>query len=208
MLYTINRQYSQFFNAVRCCTGTELTDHEQYLVMEYLQVRRLRKRQYFVQEGDVCRYMAFITHGAVRTYAVNQKGEEAIHYFSTEGDWLGDRLSFSTGSPCRYHMEALEHTELLIGSAAALDALVTEVPAIQLFLEQDQYRQLALGQARLNTVLSMNAEERYADLVMHQPAYIQRFPQHMIACYLGITPETLSRIRKHRGHVRLAGTGL
>lgn len=186
----------------------ELTDDEQYLVMEYLQLRRLRKRQYFVQEGDVCRYMGFIIQGAVRTYAVNQKGEEAIHYFSTEGEWLGDRLSLRTGRPCRYHMEALEHTELLVGNAEALDALAAEVPAIQLFQEQDQYRQLALGQSRLNTILSMNAEERYADLVMNKPEYVQRFPQHMIACYLGITPETLSRIRKHRGLIRLAGTGL
>lgn len=194
---SLNRSYTIFFNLIAIRTGIKLSDHEKCMVMEALQPRRLRKRQYFVQEGDVCRYLGFIIRGAARTYSINQKGQETILYFSTEDNWLGDKDSFSNNRPCSYHIEALEDTDLLIGSRQSLDALCNTIPAIQMFMDYDHHRQLAFSHLRINTALSMNAEERYADLLSNWPEYSRRFSQNMIACYLGIQPETLSRIRKN-----------
>lgn len=193
----VTSNYASFFQELTACTGQRLTDDEKYMVMEGLQPRSLRKRQYFVQEGDVCRRLGFIVKGAVRTYGVNPKGQETILYFNTEKNWLGDLESFRTNQASRYHIEALEHTELLTGSRHHIESLSVAIPAFRQFLEHEYYVRLAFNQCRVYTALSMNAEERYLDLLQHQPEYAKRFSQNIIACYLGIKPETLSRIRKN-----------
>ncbi|QHS59704.1 Crp/Fnr family transcriptional regulator [Chitinophaga agri] len=194
---SLNRSYAIFFNMIAIHTGMKLSDNEQCLVMETLGTRRLRKRQYFVQEGDICRHLGFIIRGAARTYSINQKGQETILYFSTENNWLGDNDSFRNNRPCSYHIEAIEDTDLLIGNRQGLDTLRTAIPAIRMFMDYDHSRQLAFSHLRINTALSMNAEERYADLLSNWPEYSRRFSQNMIASFLGIQPETLSRIRKN-----------
>ncbi|SHL94195.1 Crp/Fnr family transcriptional regulator [Chitinophaga sp. CF418] len=188
--------YHTFFQALKTCTGLRLTDIEKQQLMDGLQYRRLRRRQYFLQEGDVCRHLGFILRGAARMYAVNAKGQETILCFDTEKSWLGDRESFHTGRPSGYHIEALEQMEILSGSRQQIGALCAAIPAFRAFLEHDHHCQLSRSQLRLHTALGMSAEERYLDLLTNWPAYVKRFSQNMIACYLGIKPETLSRIRK------------
>lgn len=191
------RSYDAFFQTITTSTRHHLTESEKYMLMDTLQHRHLRKRQYFTQEGEACRQLGFVLKGAARTYSVNHKGQETILRFNTEKTWLGDRESFRTGRPSSYHIEALEHTELLTASLNGTEELAAAIPAFRQFLEHDHYCQLAFSQLRLDAALSMNAEERYLDLLTHWPEYAKRFSQHMIACYLGIKPETLSRIRKN-----------
>jgi CRP-like cAMP-binding protein len=157
--------------------------------------KKLRKRQYLLQEGDVCRYTAFVEKGMLRTFTVDEKGNEPILQFSMEGWWIADLYSFLTEEPSIYNMEALEDCELLLISKTNWEILLEKVPAFERYFRLLIQNNLIATQRRLMSSLSESAEEKYTKLINNFPGCIQRVPQHMIASYLGITPETLSRIR-------------
>ncbi|MEO6327478.1 MAG: Crp/Fnr family transcriptional regulator [Ginsengibacter sp.] len=156
--------------------------------------KKLRKRQYFLQEGEVCKYMAFIVKGAMRQYSVDDKGVEHIVHLSIENWWAGDRESYVMLTPSIYNIDTWEDTEMLLITRADMNEL-NQMPAItQMARKLDENHSIAL-QKRLNASISMSAEKRYTEFANCYPEFLQRFPQHMIASYLGITKETLSRIR-------------
>lgn len=157
--------------------------------------KKLRKRQYLLQEGDVCRYTSFVEKGMLRTFTVDEKGNEPILQFSMEGWWISDLYSFLTDEPSRYNIEALEDCELLLITKENWDVLLEKIPAFERYFRILIQNNLIATQRRLMSSLSETAEEKYTQLINNFPGCIQRVPQHMIASYLGITPETLSRIR-------------
>ncbi|KKX49315.1 hypothetical protein L950_0216130 [Sphingobacterium sp. IITKGP-BTPF85] len=134
--------------------------------------------------------------GALRIYSVNERGQEAVVAFALEGNWISDWESVVTQSPSRYYIDAVENSEILQISPAELHLLEAEVPAIKEFLRLEQRLVAVTTQKRIHAAISMNAEERYLDLLEHHPEYFQKFSQNMIASYLGIKPATLSRLRK------------
>lgn len=177
-------------------TGVQLSDPEKMMIAESVRYKKLRKRQYFLQAGDICKYAGFIIKGSMRMFSVNNRGQESIVAFGLENCWMGDWESFE-GSCCSdFHIEATEDTELLMMTFAQMNQLLACIPAITAMFRNFQSEQLIYSQKRINAALSMNAEERYLDLLKCKPEYGQRFPQNMLACYLGVKPETLSRIRK------------
>lgn len=157
--------------------------------------KKLRKKQYLLQEGDVCKYTAFVEKGILRTYSIDDKGNEHILQFSLEGWWVADLYSFLTGEDSIFNIEALEDCELLLITKPSWDALLDKVPAFERYFRILIQNNLIATQRRVMGALSETAEEKYTKLINNFPGCIQRVPQHMIASYLGVTPETLSRIR-------------
>ena len=157
--------------------------------------KKLRKKKYLLQEGDVCKYTAFVSKGLLRTYTIDDKGAEHILQFALEGWWIADLYSFLTDEPSQFNIEALEDCELLLITKPSWDLLLTKIPAFERFFRILIQNNLIATQRRLIGIMSETAEEKYIKFLKTYPDCGQRVPQHMIASYLGITRETLSRIR-------------
>lgn len=157
--------------------------------------KKLRKRQYLLQEGDVCKYTAFVEKGLLRTFTVSDKGTEAILQFSMEDWWVADLYSFFTEEPSIYNIEALEDCELLMITHSSYDLLLKQIPGFERFFRILLQNNLIATQRRLMRSMTESAEEKYLNLLKDSPSCMQRVPQHMIASFLGISRETLSRIR-------------
>lgn len=158
--------------------------------------KKLRKRRYLLQDGDVCKYTAFVEKGILRTYTIDEKGNEPILQFSMEGWWVSDLYSFLTSEPSHYNIEALEECELLLITKPSWDTLLDKIPALERYFRILVQNNLIATQRRLMESITETAEEKYTRLIDNFPGCIQRVPQHMIASYLGITRETLSRTRR------------
>lgn len=159
--------------------------------------KKLRKRQYLLQEGDICKYTVFVEKGSLRSYIIDSKGSEHILQFSFEGWWISDLGSFLNGTPSKFNIEALEECELLLVSRPSWELLLQKIPAFEKFFRILTQKNLIVTQKRLMGNMSETAEEKYRNFMNDHPGCMQRVPQHMIASYLGITKETLSRIRRH-----------
>ena len=173
-----------------------LSEEEQETCKAFFTFKKLRKKQYLLQQDDVCKYTAFVEKGALRAYTIDDKGYEHIIQFALEGWWISDIYSFLTGEPSSYNIEALEETELLLLTKTTNEEMLEKVAKMERYFRILSQKSLVALQRRLIGSLSQSAEEKYTKLVTSYPDIIQRVPQHMIASYLGITPETLSRIRK------------
>ena len=165
------------------------------LVKKAFVSKKIRKKQYFLQEGEVCKHFAFIVKGAMRQYSVDDKGAEHVVGLFIENWWAGDRESFVMLTPSVYNIDAWEDTEALVMTRADQVALFNSVPSLsELSLRLDERHAFA-NQKRLNDLVSLTAEKRYVHFTESHPEFLKRFPQHVIASYLGITKETLSRLR-------------
>jgi CRP-like cAMP-binding protein len=185
--------YERFLASVK--EHISITEEEFNFCKTLFIPKKLRKRQYLLQEGDVSRYTSFVEKGMLRTFTVDDKGNEPILQFSMEGWWVTDLYSFLTDEPSRYNIEALEDCELLLITKPSWDILLEKVPAFERYFRILIQNNLIATQRRLISKMTETAEEQYTKLIASFPTCLQRVPQHMIASYLGITPETLSRIR-------------
>jgi CRP-like cAMP-binding protein len=173
-----------------------LTPEVQAAMAKYLESKKLRKKQYLLQEGDVCKYIAFVEKGALREYSVDETGTEHIIQFGLEGWAISDLYSFLTGEPAMYNIDAIEDAELVLISKTAHEELLKKFPQYETLTRLNITGAYLAMQKRLTSIISSPLEERYADFTALYPDIVQRVPQHMIASYMGLTPETLSRIRK------------
>jgi CRP-like cAMP-binding protein len=189
--------YDALFQYIETRSSLRLTEEEQMIIETKFHHKRLRRKQYFLQEGDVCKQIAFIVRGAARMYSVDEKGHEHIVRFGLETWWLGDHESFNLLTPSRFHIEMLEDTDLLVITTMNAYELRDQVKGFDLTIKAMDKQLSIATQKRIHAAISMTAEERYEDLVNTYPQFLQRFPQNMVASYLGISPETLSRMRKN-----------
>lgn len=174
----------------------KLTTEEETVIKNYLIPKKLRKKQYILQAGDVCRSSTFVEKGALRAYSVDDNGAEHIIQFALEGWTISDMYSFLTGEPATYNIDALEDSELIIIEKAAHEELLQTMPKYETFTRLQITGAYIAMQKRLNAINSMSIEERYLAFTNAYPNIVQRVPQHMIASYMGLQPETLSRTRR------------
>lgn len=173
-----------------------LTNDEEALIVAAFHPKKLRKKQYFLEEGNVCKYVGFIVKGAMRQYSVDDKGVEHVVQLYIENYWASDRESAVMLTPSKYYIDSWEDTQLLVATVADMLDLIEKVPSFGQMTRLMDQRSFIASQRRLNSTISNTAEKRYEEFAENHPQFIQRFPQHLIASFLGITKETLSRVRK------------
>jgi CRP/FNR family transcriptional regulator, anaerobic regulatory protein len=192
--------YIPLFEYIESKSLHSLSEQEKQQIQKAFKARHLRKRQYLLQEGDVCRYMAFIIKGAGRMYSVKGNNQETIIRLAVESWWLGDYESYNFQTPSLYNIEMTEDSDVLLVTHDNIQDLAKNVPAVDLMIREIDRKGAIATQKRIHSSISLDAEERYEEIVKTYPEFIRRFPQSMIASYLGISPETLSRIRKKAMH--------
>jgi len=173
-----------------------LTGEEFGYFSSLLQAKRLRKKQFLLEEGEVCSHECFVNSGCLRMYKLNEKGQEHIIQFAVTDWWIGDQYSFLTGEPSGYFIDALEESEVLLIEKNRLEQVYERVPKFERFFRIAFQNSYVALQRRILAGLSQTAEEKYLDFINRYPELEQKIPQHQVASYLGITPESLSRIRK------------
>ena len=188
--------HESLIHYIRDHSSTPLTETEIEVIKDVFTFKKLRKHQFLLQEGQVCKYGAFIVKGAMRQYSIDDKGAERIVNLYLENWWASDRESYVMLTPSKYNIDAWEHSELLLITKADYLNQLTPIPAINEMARKMDENFAIASQKRVASI-SLSAEERYAELVRTYPEFLQRFPQHIIASYLGITKETLSRTRSH-----------
>lgn len=177
-----------------------LTEEEKEITKTLFVPKKLRKKQYLLQQDDVCKNLAFVEKGLLKSYNVDEAGVEHILQFALEGYWITDMYSFLSQEPSGYNIDAVEDAELLLISHKSMEELYERVPKFERYFRILGQNNILSLHRRLTGTLTYNAEERYLQLIEYFPDVISRVPQHMIASYLGITRETLSRTRSQLAH--------
>ena len=176
--------------------GLDLTGDQVASITSLWTPRQMRKGQLFQRAGDVTTHGGFVIRGCFRTYAIDAHGVETIIHFSPERAFIGDITSAVNKTPSPYSVDALESSTVLTIDLPSFNRMLESFPDIARGYRRGLQRSESALQRRIALSLSASAEERYADFVARHPALAARVPKRMLASYLGITPETLSRIRR------------
>ena len=153
------------------------------------------KGQYIVQHGEICKYQTFILKGKVRTFYLDDNGNEHIIAFGIENWWVGDICSFATQTPAEFNTQCLENTDVVQISYNDMQKMYEEIPNLERYFRliiQSAYGNMS---KRIISNHARSAKDRYLLFIESYPEIAQRVPQYMIASYLGITKEFLSTIR-------------
>lgn len=178
------------------CRYVAFDDSEINVIYENLNLKTISKKEYLLTEGNVCNCKYFVISGLLRSFYINNKGEERITQFAIENWWVTSIESLIKGSPSYLSIQAIEDTVVLILHKEDLIKLYAAVPKLERFFRMITENMLISFQRKNDIYLRMKSKDRYMDFIKHFPNFVQRVPQYMIASYLEITPEYLSQIRK------------
>lgn len=174
------------------------TDEEWEIFAQQLYVKYLKRKDHFIQADQICHEVGFIVEGSVRCYHIKY-GEEITGYFCLENDLISAYKSFLLCTPTITNIEAIENTVLILFSKPGLEKLLADHRInykIERFGRLVAENYLICYEDRVTSFVTQNPEERYLQLLKDNRNIVKRIPQHYIANYLGITPVSLSRIRK------------
>ncbi len=173
----------------------DLSNEEIALIEKRVKTRSYLKNQFIVQQGDVCKFESFILSGCATTFYIDPQGNKHIVMFAIENWWTADLGSFITQEPADYNVQCLENTKVVQFSYEGLELLFKEIPKLERFFRVIIQKAFVASQKRVVRDLSLPAKERYLIFRKQYPDIEQRVPQYMIASYLGITKQFLSKIR-------------
>lgn len=176
--------------------GVTLSPEETEMIRAVAIQKKLRKRQFLLEAGDVNRHKAFVVRGLLRLYRVDSTGSEHLMKFAPENWWISDRESYVAGIPSEANIDSLEDSEVILITKENWDELHAKIPTLKAFEDNLLARSSNADQNRIYDTISLTAEEKYEKFARSFPDLFNRVPLHMVASYLGVSRETLSRIRK------------
>lgn len=171
-----------------------LTAEEEKYFLSRWQSKKVRRKQFLLQEGEVTKAAVFVTGGLLRMYSIDKNGFEHILQFAPPGWWIGDIKSFISQTPGTLYIDALEDSEILLLGKPDLEELYNKLPSLERFFRILAENSLATYQQRLIDNLSLPALDRYNNFCRTYPSLITRLPQKQVASYIGVTPEFLSKM--------------
>ncbi len=175
----------------------KLTDAEFEKLSAWFVPLQLESKEQFVTEGKVSRNLYFVDSGATHTFIVDKKGEVHTVQFGLEGYWIGDMYSFFSGNPPIFNVETLESSTLFAMQHADFEKACEQIPKFEMFFRILVQNGYLSSLQRIAKNFSEDAEQRYLTLIKNHPDLPQRIPQYLVASYLGIKPQSLSRIRQN-----------
>ena len=166
------------------------------MISKFFVPKKLKKKQFLLHEAEVCKKIGFVNSGCLREYTIDNKGSEHIIQFAIEDWWISDPNSFLSGLSSTYNIDALEDSEVLLLEKSAREKLLDSCQKMEKFFRILIEANFVATQRRITDSLSTSAEERYLKFIRTYPKLMEQVSQNHIASYLGITPQSLSRIRK------------
>ncbi len=166
-------------------------------LIPYLTPVFLKKKDFFTRQGEHCRYLAFVNSGCLRAFYTDANGDELTMYFAFMNWWTGDKTSFYSDAPSRFSVQALEDSEIFRADKEHWEEALDKIPAFEKWYSIKTRKSYEATQQKIIDAQVETADQKYLKLIRTAPEIIQRIPQHYIASYLGIKPQSLSRIRKN-----------
>lgn len=173
-----------------------IDDKEISELLEGCRIRKFEKDEFLVRENDICTYTFFVEKGLLRQFSIDEKGKEHILTFAPENWFVLDRESVFFNQPAAYFIQALEDSEVVMIDEGFIERLSEKMTSFVTFNTRLLHNHIRHLQNRINLLLSASAEDRYLQFIKMYPDIMMRVPQSMVASYLGIAPESLSRVRK------------
>ena len=173
-----------------------LTQQEKVIMESLFLAKKLHRKELLLAQGEHCKNLAFVVKGLLKTYNIDDKGNEHINLFAMEGWWASDMLSLFTGKPSNFSIDAIEDTDVLLLSLTNYNSLLEKIPAMERYFRILYQNSLLTKDIRLMSASTHTAEEKYVGLALSHPDLMHRVPQNLIASYLGLAPETISRVKR------------
>ena len=172
-----------------------LIPEEAALFTALLTRKTLKKKQFLLREGEVCRHSAFVTKGCLRSYTLDHNGFEHILQFAPADWWIADMYSLLSQQPGNLNIDALEDSEVLLLSKQDQERLYHDIPKFERFFRIITENSLVSNRQRVIDNMSLSAQERYESFCKRYPTLIHCLPQKQVAAYIGVTPEFLSKMK-------------
>jgi len=187
-------------NTIEKTLGEKIPDPMFARFMELAFEKSFEKKQFLAEAGKACKYQYFVLQGSCYSYYINEKGDKNAIQLAIENYWITDASSYFTNKPAVFNIETLEPMRALLLNRENFDMLCKSYPLFDRFFRILLQNSLASLHYRIAKTTSEDARYRYVEFSRRNPHFIQRIPQYLIASYLGIAPQSLSRIRKEIAH--------